>query len=337
VRNLIKTIQNIAFQKQLWQKGSRIVLGVSGGPDSVCMLEVLAKIAPKYDLELIIAHVNYGLRRKDSERDEEFVRKLAEKHNLEIAVLCPHPALRATFSQKREKGKSLSSENNLREIRYNFFEEVRQENYFDSIAVAHNADDQVETFLMRVIRGAGLQGLSAMKYKTGKIIRPLLGISRKEILDYLKKTNRTYRTDRTNAKNLFFRNKVRNQLVPYLEKNFNPQIRRTISRAVDSIAEDADFLEKIAGEVYRTDKTNRTDQENSLSAKKLMDLHPALQRRIILKAIEKAKKDLKDIDTAHVEEILKALKSTKGKRQTVMFKGLKLTRIGDKVILARNS
>jgi len=318
--NLVKKIQNTAFQNNLWTKGSKIVLGVSGGPDSVCLLEVLAKIAPKYDLELIVAHVNYGLRGKDSDKDEEFVRELAEKHNLEIAVLNP----------KNTK----ATENNLREIRYNFFEEVRKENAFDFVAVAHNADDQAETFLMRVMRGSGLTGLSAMKYKSGKIIRPMLGISRKEILNYLDRTDKTYRTDRTNKKNLFFRNKVRNQLIPYLEKNFNPQLRKTILGAVSSIAEDADLLEKIASEIYRTDRTNKTDSASSLSVKKLMDLHPALQRRIILKAVEKAKKDLKDIDAAHVEEILKALKSTKGKRQVMVFKGLKLTRIGDKVIIS---
>ncbi len=225
-------------------------------------------------------------------------------------------------------------------IRYRFFEKVRQENKFDSIAVAHNADDQVETFLMRVIRGSGLAGLSAMKYKNNpprRIIRPLLGISRKEILKYLNKTNRTYRTDRTNKENLFLRNKIRNQLIPYLEKNFNPQIKKTIFSSVGSIAEDADLLEKIAEEVYGTDRTNKTDKASSLSVKKLMALHPALQRRIILKAICKVKRDLKDIDAAHVEEILKALKSTKGKRQSVAFKGLKLTRIGDKVIITTHS
>jgi len=331
MRNLIKTIQNTAFQNNLWARGSKIVLGVSGGPDSVCMLDALAKIAPKYDLELIIAHVNYGLRGKDSDKDEEFARKLAEKHNLEIAVL-QEP------SSWNSKSSALQpSENNLREIRYKFFEEVRKENAFDFVAVAHNADDQVETFLMRVIRGSGFTGLSAMKYKSGKLIRPLLGISRKEILEYLNRMDRTYRTDRTNKENLFFRNKVRNQLIPYLEKNFNPKIKETISGAVSSIAEDADLLEKSASEIYRTDGTNRTDKVCNLSVKKLMALHPALQRRIILKTIEKAKKDLKDIDAAHVEEILKVLKSAKGKRQVVVFKGLKLTRIGDKVILARNS
>lgn len=319
-KNLVKTIQNTAFQQGLWRKGSKIVLGVSGGSDSVCMLDVMAKIAPKYDLELIIAHVNYGLRGKDSEKDEKFVRDLAEKYDLKIKVLSPKN-IKAT-------------ENSLRNIRYAFFEKMREENNFNLIAVAHNLDDQVETFLMRVIRGSGLAGLSAMKYKSGCVIRPLLGISRKEIIKYLDRTGRTYRTDKTNKENLFLRNKIRNKLIPYLEKNLNPQIKKTIFSSVGSIAEDADFLEKIVDKVYRMNKINKTNGKSGLSVKKLMALHPALQRRIILKAVEKAKKDLKDIEAAHVEEILKVLKSTKSKRQIVVFKGLKLTRIGDKVIIA---
>ena len=304
-------------------------MGVSGGPDSVCMLDVMAELAPKYDLELLIAHVNYGLRGKDSDKDEEFVRRLAEKHNLEIAVLLPHPPRWSSghLLPKKEKDvRKIPSEDILRKIRYEFFEEIRKKNNFNLIAVAHNSDDQVETFLMRVIRGSGLTGLSAMKYKTEKIIRPLLGISRKEILEYLKTRELKYRIDKTNEQLMFFRNKIRNKLIPYLEKNFNPQIKKTISGSINSIAEDADLLEKIAAEYCRKKKELRVSE--------ILALHPALQRRIILKAVEKAKKDLKDIEAAHVEEILKALKSTKGKRQIVVFKGLKLTRIGDKVIIA---
>ncbi|OGI17916.1 MAG: tRNA lysidine(34) synthetase TilS [Candidatus Moranbacteria bacterium RIFCSPHIGHO2_02_FULL_40_12b] len=336
MKNLIKTIQNAAFQQGLWQRGSKIVLGVSGGPDSVCMLDIMAKIAPKYDLQLIIAHINYGLRGKDSDKDEEFVRKLAGKYGIQIFTLIlphppakPHPALRATLSLKKErKIRKIHSENELRNIRYEFFEKVRKQNKLDLIAVAHNADDQVETFLMRLIRGAGLQGLSGMKYKNEKIIRPLLGISRKEILGYLDKTNRTYRADRTNAENLFLRNKIRNKLIPYLKKNFNPGIKKTILDSAVSIADDYSLLSDIA--------EKEAEKMKNLSVKKLLNLHPSLQKMALLNFIFKIKGNLKDIESAHVEEILKAVKSTKSKNQIVIFKGLKLTRKGDKIIISHN-
>lgn len=320
MKNLIKTIQNTAFQQGLWQKGSRIVLGVSGGPDSVCLLDVMSKIAPKYDLKLRIAHVNYGLRGKDSDQDEKFVRELGKKFKIPVHTLTP------TLSLFRERRRMMPSENELRNIRYIFFEKIRHQNKFDSIAVAHNADDQVETFLMRIIRGAGLQGLSAMKYKNGKIIRPLLGISRKEILEYLEKNKLKYQTDKTNAENLFLRNKIRNKLIPFLEKNFNPKIRETIFSATTSIAEDFDFLNSYVAAL--------TANQKKLSIKKLLALHPALQRRVLLHYIERQKAGRRDIDAAHVEEALKALRSTKSKNQVVVFKGLKLVRKGDRVVIS---
>lgn len=311
--NLVKKIQNTAFQNSLWQKGSKVVLGVSGGPDSVCLLDMLAGLAPKYDLKLIIAHVNYSLRGVDSERDEKFVRSLAEKYGVLVVVLKP-------------KVRKIS-ENELRDIRYEFFESVRNKNNFDWIAVAHNADDQVETFLMRLIRGSGLKGLSAMQYKSKKIIRPLLGTERAEILKYLKNKKLAYRTDKTNRTDLFFRNKIRNKLVPYLEKNFNPSIRKTILAAVGSIAEDHSLIQEFSDKAVTGQPT--------ISARKILKLHPALQRRVLLRMISEKNFGEKNIEAAHVSEIIKALKSTKNKNQIVSFKGLKMERKGDKVTIVK--
>jgi len=311
MKNLIKKTQNTAFQNNLWQRGSRIVLGVSGGPDSVCLLDIFANLAPKYDLKLIIAHVNYGLRGGDSERDEKFVRKLSGKHGILIAVL-------------NAKTKKIS-ENVLRDIRYDFFERVRNENSFDMIAVAHNLEDQVETFLMRIIRGAGLNGLSAMRYKSGKLIRPFLRTTRAEILEYLKKNKLAYRTDKTNESNLFFRNKVRNKLIPFLEKNFNPKIRKTIFAATVSIADDCSLLRDLAKKAARQNKT--------ISVKSFLKLHPALQRRLLLQKIAEKKKELRDVKSSHIEEIIKTIKSTKGKAPIVLFKGLKVAKKGDRVTI----
>ena len=173
-KNLIKKIQNSIFANSLFERGAKIILGVSGGPDSTLLLDVFSKLQKKYALELSIAHVNYHLRGYDSERDERFVEKLAEKYGLSLDIL---------DARIKEQDKS---EEKLRDVRYVFFEELRKENKFDLIAVAHNCDDQAETVLMRLIRGTGLNGLSAMQARNGKIIRPLLEIPRKEIITYLK-------------------------------------------------------------------------------------------------------------------------------------------------------
>ncbi len=313
MKNLIKKFQNISRQYDLWKKGDKIAVACSGGPDSVCMLDIFARLAPKYNLKLIVVHVNYGLRGKESEKDEKFVRKMAEKHGFETKLL------------KLHFGKRTPPENELRNIRYDFFEKTRKENKLDFIAVAHNANDQAETFLMRVIRGAGLKGLSAMSHRNNFIIRPFLDVSRAEILEYLEKNKLKFRIDKTNARNVFFRNKVRNKLIPFLEKNFNPNVKRTISEAAKTIADDYDFLRA------ETEKKMETGKE--MDAKKILNLHPALQKRIILKFITAIKGDTKDIESRHISEIIKIMKSAKNKRQALSFKGLKFIRKGDKIFI----
>jgi tRNA(Ile)-lysidine synthase len=216
----------------------------------------------------------------------------------------------------------MPSENFLRDIRYNFFEKIRQEKKFDLIAVAHNLDDQVETFFLRLLRGSGLAGLSGMKIKNGKIMRPLLFTAREEIEKYLKENKLSFRVDRTNLESKYFRNKIRNKLIPYLEKNYNPEIKKTIFDSMQSIIDDYDWLELEARKI-------RTDKE--LSVTKLLKLHPALQKRILRQAILNVKSDLKNIESAHIDEILKAARSTKNKPQNVVLKGLKITRRGDKL------
>lgn len=317
--NIVKKVQNTCFQYQLFKKGSKIILGVSGGPDSVCLFDIFSSLQKKYNLKLAAAHVNYGLRGSDSEKDEKFVRGLAEKYGTRIYVL--HPVETQHVASLR-KGK-MPSENELRDIRYDFFERIRRDQDFDSVAVAHNLDDQVETYLMRTIRGAGLQGLSAMRYKSKKIIRPMLSSSRKEILKYLKDGKLKYRVDKTNLESKYLRNKIRNILIPYLEKNYNPRIKNTIFNSLQPIAEDMEYLSETAKRYYRKNK--------QLSVQELLKLHPAIQRRVILVAIENKRGDLKNIEAAHIEEIMKIAKSTKNKRQTVTLKGLKIVRVGDNI------
>ena len=309
--NLIKKVQNTCFQNDLFQKGDRILLAISGGPDSLALLNIFLNLQKKYSLELAVAHVNYNLRGDDSQKDKELVRKLAQKNNLKI------------FVKNVRVAKKNISENYLRNLRYDFFEKIRSKNNFDFIAVAHNADDQVETFLMRIVRGSGLSGLSAMKFKNNFIIRPLLATSRQEIIDYLKKNKIKYRIDKTNKKNFFFRNKIRNKLIPQLEKNFNPSVRETILNSLYSISEDSDFLENSAEKYFQKTK--------DLKINDLKKLHPAILRRVLRKHLEIKRGDLKNINMHNIEEIIKIIKSTKSKNQVVIVPGLKIIRKNDRL------
>ena len=318
--NLVKKIQNFAFQHELWKTGDKIIVGLSGGPDSTCLLDILAKLAPKVDLKLHIAHVNYGLRGIDSEKDELFVRKLAQKYNLPLTV---HVV--------KNKIHSGNLENELRKIRYDFFENLRKELGFKLIAIAHSNNDQVETVLMRILRGSGLQGLKAMRPKTDSVIRPLLETDRSEILAYLKQNALKYRTDKSNKDISLMRNKIRLKLIPYLEKNYNPSLKQTLGQFADHVANDYDYLsvQTKKTSIFVTKKGNFIE----FSAKELLTKHPALINGILRETIVRIKSDLLEIESSHLKEIVKMLKSNKSKPQNVLIKGLVISKKGDKVTM----
>jgi tRNA(Ile)-lysidine synthase len=313
MKSLIKKIQNSIFANSLFERGAKIVLGVSGGPDSTCLLHIFHILQKKYNLDLLIAHINYGLRGADSDRDEKFVKKLAQKYKLPLEIL------NAKIGEKNK------SEEKLRDIRYEFFEKVCVEKKFDLVAVAHNSDDQAETVLMRLIRGTGLSGLSAIKPKNGKIIRPLLEISREEIIAYLKENKLSYRIDKTNRESVYLRNKIRNKLIPYLEKNYNPNLKQTLSKSAQTFLEDYAIIEEVAEKAWLENKT--------LSVKKILALPVAIQKRILQKALAQKRPGSTHQNFIHSEEILRSLKSTKNKNQVVFGAGLKMTRYGDKITL----
>jgi len=317
--NLTKKIQENIFRYDLFKRGAKIVVGVSGGPDSVCLLHILCRLKDKYNLRLIVAHVNYSLRGKDSVLDEKFVKDLSEKYSLPFEITRPTYSLLPTTH----------SEDSLRDIRYRFFEKIRTKYKADWIAVGHNLNDQAETVVMRILRGTGLRGLGAIKFRNDKIIRPLLNIPRKDILAYLRRNRVQFRIDKTNLALDFTRNKIRNKLLPHLEKEFNPNLQETLFKLSQSVADDYAFISKYSSEWLKANK--------ALRVSKLMKLHPAIQREVIRLVIEKQVPSLREIETGHIEEIVKVLKSTKSKKQQIRLKGLKIERKGDTLVVGSNS
>jgi len=323
MNSLIKKIQNFSHQFDLWEEGDKIVVGVSGGPDSVCLLDILVNLAKKRKFELSVAHINYGLRGRDSDNDEIFVRELAQKYNLKIEVL-----------NAKKESKISSTENNLRNIRYDFFRKIIKENNFNLIAVAHNQDDQAETMLMRLIRGSGLLGLRSILPKNNNIIRPLLDISRGEIIDYLNENKLSYRIDKTNKENKFLRNKIRNKLIPILEKEYNPALKKTLAEAASSIAQDYDFIFTSSEKIFKRINFDVSKNVYFFSSEKFIKNHPALQKQVLRKIIFKLKNNLFNVENSHLEEIIKIIKSNKSKSQKLKFKGLKVIKKGDIIYIS---
>lgn len=229
IKNTIKETQVFLRDKLFVDKMVVVVVAVSGGVDSVVLLDILANLSNSFMFELHIAHFDHGLRGKESEEDAIFVEELAKKYNI------PFHKSKGKVKEHAKKYKK-SIEEAARVLRYKFFEKVVLSVNAHFLATAHNANDSVETFLMNLIRGAGLTGLSGIPAKRGfirniNLLRPILKLSKIDIREYAKQRNLEWREDSTNADNIFTRNRIRNELIPYLEKEFNPNIIKVIGRA----------------------------------------------------------------------------------------------------------
>lgn len=234
--NIIEKVLKKIREKNLVEKNDRVVLGCSGGPDSVFLLEVFLKIREEYNLTLALAHINHLYRGAEADRDENFVRDLGEKNGIQVFVKRKSMELMA----KEEK---ITLEEAGREIRYSFFDEVLEKINGNKVALAHNLDDQIETFLFRLIRGSSLEGLEGINDRRDKYIRPINEIYKSEIIDYLDTNNIPYVVDSTNLENDYTRNSIRLDLIPFIEKRYNPKFKEKINSLLNEIREVNEILE----------------------------------------------------------------------------------------------
>ncbi|NDW09033.1 tRNA lysidine(34) synthetase TilS [Dysgonomonas sp. 520] len=216
-------IKNFINENSLFPDGSKIIVGVSGGADSVALLDILHHSG----YECVVAHCNFHLRGEESYRDEYFVEKLASKYHL--TYVSTH-----FDTKKYVQDSSVSVEMAARELRYAWFEKIRKEYEAEYIAVAHHMDDSVETVLLNLIRGTGIRGLSGISIKNGYVVRPLLCITREEVLNYLEKKGLKYVTDSTNTDEVYTRNKIRLSVIPLLE-TINPSVKQTLARTAANL------------------------------------------------------------------------------------------------------
>lgn len=274
-----------------------VVIAVSGGADSLALADLLNKSKNRFKLKLCIAHFEHGLRGKESIDDAEFVKEFADERKLDCVV-------ESGNVRSYAESKKLSIETAARELRYNFLKDICQKLNYNFIALAHHADDQAETILMRILRGAGSVGLSAMRAKTGNLLRPLLTFRKSELEDYCRQQNIIPRIDSTNFETNTTRNKIRLDLLPKL-KEYNPIIVETLCRLGDSTAEDADFIQNEALKIFP--ETIRRKDNLELSQKKIIVQHVAMQRAIIRLFVEKSTGSIKDFGFIHFESIRRVL------------------------------
>lgn len=227
---LFREILNINKKYNLIESNDIIVVGFSGGPDSVFLVEILKKIQHFFNFKIYLVHINHLLRGEDADSDENFSFEYAKKNNLEIFIK------RIPVKEiAKEVGKTLEEVG--REERYKFFSEIYEKVGATKIATAHNKDDQIETFLFRLIRGTSLQGLEGIKIKNNNVIRPISEIYKKDILEYLNKNEIQYKIDKTNFENEFTRNSIRLDLIPFIEERYNIKFKDKIFSLIKEIRE----------------------------------------------------------------------------------------------------
>ena len=309
---LPERVSGFITENHLMPDGGKMVVAVSGGPDSVCLLHILLGLRDKLGITLHVAHLNHQLRSDESDADASYVNNLAQKLGLPATV------------EKRDvkacqRSKRLSLEEAAREVRYNFLADVAEAVGADAVAVGHTFDDHIETILMHLIRGSGTRGLRGLQpsshWRSGKaalkVIRPLLEVSREETATYCRRHKLEPRLDTSNLSLSPLRNRIRQQLIPLLQ-SYNRQVGDALLRTARIAADDLAALEeaalKLGGNII-------TEQERTLilDRERFIMLPPALQRHLLRAAMEKLIGNLMDIESRHIEEVMTSLHKPAGK------------------------
>jgi tRNA(Ile)-lysidine synthase len=306
---LHKQVAQAIRTRGLLQPGQQVLVAVSGGPDSVAMLSILHAMASKWGLVLTVVHCNYGLRGAESDGDARFVSSLCRQ----LAIPC---LIRPLTVTAREPGSSSSLQARAREVRYRLFRELARDLGAERVAIGHTADDQAETVLLRMLRGTGLCGLAAMPHiRNHLFIRPLLEFTRQDILSYLKFVGLSYRIDSSNAKTIYLRNRVRQELIPVL-RSLAPNVVSMLTRQADILRDDDRVLEaltarRLARAIRSRDSTTVILDRAALAAEPV-----ALQRRMLRQAVQA----LSPTGTPRSDQLRSLLKSLSAMRSGGVWK-----------------
>lgn len=307
----IPDIKNYCVKNQLFSSGDQVIIGLSGGADSVFLVYAMRELAQEWELTLHLVHVHHGIRGEEADRDELFCRCLGEQLGIPVTVFhgnVPELARRLGMSEE-EAGRS---------YRYQCLEEQRQKLGFDKIAVAHHREDQAETVLFQILRGSSLRGMGGMSPVRDRIVRPLLGLHRQQIEQELDRLGQSWCQDSSNQDTGYSRNWIRHQLLPLLEEKGIPGV-------ADRLAELSEQMRDVAG--YIQEKTDRELQRLAhlegeqweIEAKAFGQLHPALQRSLVMSLLEQAAGSRKDITSRHVQAVKSLMSGDTGKRISLPY------------------
>lgn len=316
-----KKVIDFIKENSMIKSGDKVLVALSGGPDSVCLLHILSELKELLHIEVYAAHVNHCLRGESALKDEAYVEELCKNLNIKCFV-------KRVDINKISEEKNISTEMAGREERYKFFEELKNEYSLDKIAIAHNANDQAETLIMRALRGTGIEGLVGIKpVRDGIFIRPILILRRKEIEEYCEINNLTPRIDETNLEEIYSRNKIRLKAIPFIEENFNPDIVNTLNRLAYSCSKDVEFIQE---EVEKRFTKLCIKENNSILIKEeAFNAKEALLTRIIKKALFEVSSKHNNFELKHIQDIIALKDKGTGKQINITNGVIALNEYGD--------
>jgi len=307
---LLLKVEKYMLDNYMFQEGDKIVLGVSGGADSMSLLDIMLNFLEKYKLSLYVVHVNHGIRGLEADEDEQFVKDECDKYK----VPC------YTFKYDVEeyaRDNKISSEEAGRELRYLSFRQIKDKVGASKIAVAHTSNDSAETILFNIIRGTGLTGIKGIMPVNGDIIRPILCMTCSEVYEYVEQGNLSYRTDITNFEEEYTRNKIRLNVLPYMEKNINSKVIEHIINLGELVRYTEDFMDRYAENIYSRvvlKKAFAESDEYLIDANLLKVEDPIIQQKVIRKVLYELIGRLKDITKVHIDSIIQLTDSQVGKK-----------------------
>ena len=322
-----KVLNTIKRYEQI-KSGDTIVVGVSGGPDSICLLNVLKNLQHELKINIVVAHINHMIR-KEADSETVFVQDFCEQRDIKCFV-------KKADVLQIAKEKKLGTEEVGRKIRYDFFEEVKNIVGGNKIATAHNANDNAETVLMNFLRGSGSTGLKGIEpIRDNKLIRPIIECTRQEIEQYCNEKGLNPKYDKTNQENIYTRNKIRNMLIPYIQENFNPNIIETINRMSNLIATDEMYFKSIVKQSYKETFISRTEKEIILDLKKFNVLEKVIKSRLIIYTINELLGTTNGIEKIHIEDVIKLCKNNIGNKYLTPNKNIKIMIKNKKIFFTR--
>ena len=302
---------------------------MSGGPDSITLLDVLLKIQKEIKFNIVVAHINHMIR-KEAIDDQKYVEEFCKNRKIPCFV-------KQVEIQDLAKKQKIGTEEAGRKIRYEFFDEILKQTNSNKIATAHTKNDNVETVLMNIIRGTGTSGLKGIEViRENKYIRPLLNCKRNQIEEYCKINNLKPRIDKTNMENIYTRNKVRNLLIPYIQKEFNPNIIEAIDRLSKISKEENQFIEDKTIQAYKEILIEETKEQITLDLKKFNVLELVIKNRIVLYTINRLFGSSSGIEKIHIQDIIKLCSNNIGNKFLIPNKKVKILVKNKKIFFMTN-